>query len=668
MRLWVLAVVGCVGCASGNAKPSAVPRRAPVVAEPTEAERRPYAELVPAPAVAAASPGIWLQVANPSLLVGKLPDAVQSKPVLRVLKDVMALTSGALGPDVAAIVDLSQPVDLVMPIDGLGLSPPLAFALRVRSPEVIERGEAGLTLRRVGAGFWRLGNELSAPSDLEQQEGEEEEEPEDEEGEMAEAEPAPSRLPCLLAHAAPPVGYRVLCGGQLDFVQASAPFLLGERPKVSADVHVELGGPAYRAVLDKALAQVKAEGKTELQTLSGSEKFGEQAGLAIVEALGAHDQISLDVRLGTAGAELQLDVAFPESAASAGLQQWAAARANSRLPASFGRLPGDSGMAFSFSGLGKDTTRSALELVLGQITSDMAQEFVLSEKEVRQLTEAFIGIVPADAHFSVAAGADANAVESVLMGEPVRQADALQRALSPAAVKELQAAVGGWIAIGLDVPPNEYLPAVERMLRADAIPMRRRPGMPRKDSEREDSHTKRAALTTRGLPKGTLHLVNSVRPAKTFRPPIDGSEPPILPYDAHWLIVPDGQRVWIVITRNEALAGARALSLLGGGPRLAERADLQQAIARPLLLAMSYSLAGARLQGLDWDSVGQRELARVQFRRNGKVMHGANTPMLLTVEVLPQPTSSHVFALRAQLRVNQAAMSELADASGSPEE
>jgi hypothetical protein len=613
----------------------------------------------------AASPGVWLQIASPAQLLSKLPDPIQSNPGFQAIKDVTKLATGALGADVGSIVDLSQPVELVMPIDGVALPPPVAFALRVRSPEVIEHGEAGLTLRRIAAGLWRLGSELAPPSTTEEEAEEEDEEqaPEDEEDEHAREEPGPSHMPCLLAHAAAPVGYRVLCGTRLDFVQGVAPFLLAERPQTSADVHAELGGPAYRAVLDKALAQLKAEGKTELDALSGSEKFGEQVGLAIVETLGAHEQVSLDIRLGAAGAELRMDVAFPESSATTELQHWAISRAGTRLPASFGLLPNDSGMAFSFAGLGKETTRSLSQLVLDEITRDMAQEFVLSAKEIRELSEAFIGVVPEDAHFSVAAGADADAIEGALMGDPVRQADAVQRTLSPGAIKELQAALGGWLVIGLDVSPKDYFPALDRMLRADAMPMRRRPGMPRKDSEREDSHTKRAPLTTRGLPSGTLHFVNSVRPAKTFRPPVDGSEPPILPYDAHWLVVPDGQRVWIVIARSEALAGARALATMHGGRHVAEQAELQKALERPLLMAFSYSLAGARLQELDWDSVRQRDHARLEFLRNGKILRSAKTPMLVTIEALPRPAGTRGFGLRAQLQINQAALSELVAAT-----
>jgi hypothetical protein len=632
-----------------------------VVAEPTEVERRPYAELVaPSAPEAAESPGIWLQVAQPDVLLKLLPDSIQARPGVRAMADIGPAVSGIFGADVGAIIDLSQPFELATPIDAVGFHPVPVFAFRVRSPEAIEQGQAGLTLRRVAAGTWRLGDDAPAPLVPENDEPEEEEAaPDDEEGEMSE-EPAPSVMPCWLAHAPPPVGYRVLCGEHAELVQSTASFLLRPQAPQTADIHVELAGSAYRRVIERALTAVEAEGKTEAESLPAGEKLGRQAGLAMVRTLVAHEQLRLDVHVGKQGIELQLDIDFPESPQTAGLQRWALDLGSKRVPASFGLLPGDSGVALSFVGLGKETTSSFLQLLQSALISDMAQEFVLSAKQVHELNEAFIGIVPADAHFSVAAGADVDAIDSVLHGDAVRGADAHWRPLTAGAIKDLQEALGGWVTIGLDVSPKEYLPAVERMLRANAMGMRRRPGMPKKDNEREDSHLKQRPLSVRGLPSGTLHVVDSVRPAKTYRPPLDGSEPPILPFDRHWLVVPEGQRVWIVGARSEALAGARALSVLRGGSRLAARSELQQLAERPLLAAVSFSPAGARLQSLDWDSVQERDLARLHFRFSGKMLHTATTPMLITVEAVPHQKASG-FGLRAKLLLDEAVLASLID-------
>jgi hypothetical protein len=667
MRLWVLAVLGYLvgsGCAGGGARPIAGSQPRATAEEPTEVERHPYAELMAPPAAGdAASPGLWIRVNNVAQLQSKLPSSVQSHPALEVYKDLSMLVSAVLGADVGAVIDLSQPIDVAMAIPRGFEKPAPVVAFRVRSPATIERGQAGLTLRHLAAGMWLLGDEPPQPSPVEPDESamdDDEEAPDDEEdGEALPEGPSESRLPCVLAHAPPPVGYRVLCGEQLSLVRALSAFLLRDAPAPAADLHGELGGPAYRALVDQALTEARAEGKAEIEAQTGSEKLGAEIGLAIIETLGAHERIGLDIRLGATGVEATLDVAFPELAATAGLQQWARSVSERRLPGGFALLPTDNAFALSFAGLGEQAMRSFASLLLGELSTEMAQEFVLSAAQLNELTESFVGMFPSDAHFSVAAGSDLTAIEKVLNGDAVRQADEAGRPLTPAAIKDLQAALAGWVTVGFELPPKDYLPAVERMLRADAIPMRRRPGMPRKDSDREDTTLRKRPVTTRGLPAGTLHIVEQVRPAKTYRPPVDGSEPPVLPYDAHWLVVPDGPRVWAVGARNEAMAGRQALLALQTSARLGPQA---RAAERPLLGAWSFNLSGMRLQSLDWNSVSERHEARRQLRRYGTQLRGAKTPMLITLAVAPPlANGAPGFGFRAQLHVNQAALTELID-------
>ena len=161
MRLWALVVLGCVGCA-GNAKPIAtsVPS-APAPSAPADDERRPYAELLqPSPGDAEKSPGIWVQVRDVAALGGRLPKSLQTELPVRLLSDIAKTVSSTFGADVAAVIDLAQPVDIALSIPP-GFGPPNpVFGFRVRSPEAIEHGQAGLTLRRVGPGVWQLGDPM----------------------------------------------------------------------------------------------------------------------------------------------------------------------------------------------------------------------------------------------------------------------------------------------------------------------------------------------------------------------------------------------------------------------------------------------------------------------------------------------------------------------------
>lgn len=666
MRLWVLALLGCFGCAGSGVRPTVSSPLRAEVDEPSDVERHPYAELTaPPPADAAVSPGVWISVNNVAQLQSKLPASLQSHPALAVLNDVPTLVSTMLGADVGSVVDLSQPVDVTTPFPRGFEGPSPVVAFRVRSPDAIERGQAGLTLRHLAPGMWLLGDEPPPPlvePDENGMDDDEEAAEDEEEGEASAEDVSERRTPCLLAHAPPPVGYRVLCGQGLDRVRAASAFLLRDAAASAADLHVEFGGPAYHDIIDKALTEAKAKSKAEGDAQTGSEKLGAEIGLAIIEAFAAHERLGLDVQLGPTGVEAVLDVAFPESATTAALQQWARSASQRRLPSGFALLPADNAFALSFTGLGQEAMRSFAPLVLDELEREMAQEFVLSAPQLDELKASLAGVFPSDAHFSVAAGSDVDAIEKALNGDAVRQADEAERPLTPAAIKELQTALAGWLSVGFELPPKDYLPAVERMLRADAMPMRRRPGMPRKDSERVDTTMRKLPVTTRGLPASTLHIVERVRPAKTYRAPIDGSEPPVLPYDAHWFVVPDGQRVWIVGARDEAMAGRQALLAIQTSGKLGPQ--VRPATERPLLGAWSFSLSGMRLQSFDWDSVAQRRAARRQFRRYGKQMRVAKTPMLMTLEVAPPPANGAPgFAFRAKLQLDQAALIELIDST-----
>ena len=665
MRFWALVVLGCVGCA-GSAKPNvtSVPS-APAPAEPAEDERRPYAELMqPAPGDAEKSPGIWVQVRDVAQLGARLPKSLQTEAPGRMVSEIAQTVSSQFGADIAAVIDLSQPVEIALSMPR-GFGPPYpVFGFRVRSPEAIERGQAGLTLRRLSAGVWQLGDVVQAAEpepefdDSELDDDEAAMDEEEEEGEEPEPEPD-EPVPCLLAHAPEPVGYRVLCGPEEDMLHTLVGFMLRDTPVTQADVHVELSGATYQKTVQTAFEAAIASGKTEAETNTGSEKLGAKMGVAIVEAFAAHERISFDARVAPTGVELLMDLAFPRSLTTAPLELWTRSMSTRRLPKSFALLPADHGLALAFSGLGEDATKAAVSAFLEEVFGGMGQEYVITPQELTEMNAAFAGLVPRDAHFSFAAGVDAAAATAALNANKVEQADATDRPLTPAAIKELQSSLAGWMVVGLDVPAKDYLPAVERMLRVNAIPTRRRPNMPRKDSEREDSKLRRRPLKTAGLPAGTLHLVDEVRPAKTYKPPVDGSEPPILPHDSHTLVIPAGQRVWVVSARDEALAGQRALALVRGSATLAARPEIQQAVERPLLGAWSFTASGMILQGLDWDSADERRMARRKLRRFQKQVEGTSTPMLATLELSPPPANDAPgFGFRVKLLVSDKTIGE----------
>ena len=101
MRLWLFAVLGCLGCAGSGAKPTVARAVAAAPAEASNIERRPYAELTePSAADAADSPGVWLQVTSAAQLVSKLPASIQAEPLMQRFKELTWLVSNDGAPTV----------------------------------------------------------------------------------------------------------------------------------------------------------------------------------------------------------------------------------------------------------------------------------------------------------------------------------------------------------------------------------------------------------------------------------------------------------------------------------------------------------------------------------------------------------------------------------------
>jgi hypothetical protein len=165
-------------------------------------------------------------------------------------------------------------------------------------------------------------------------------------------------------------------------------------------------------------------------------------------------------------------------------------------------------------------------------------------------------------------------------------------------------------------------------------------------------------VTFKGLPATTLHFVDDVRPAKDYVPFVHGYEPPVLPYQRHWLFVPDGVRTWIVVGASEGVAGARALELLSGAQRLSARDEVKTALERPLLSALWFSMAGWSLQQQEWDAKSQRDRARHRLELLAGAANGAAAPMLVTLE-LQRDAAAGGFAVRARSALDVAALTDV---------
>jgi hypothetical protein len=594
------------------------PQVVPAVA-PLAEERRPYLEVAPALA-AVPLDGVWVRVASVAKTFDELPSLVKGLPQLAPLRNLVEGRAGLLPADVAAVVDASQPVELLLP---RGTTPVWAF--RVRSPEAIAEGGAGLTLRRRAAGVWDVGGVVAEaeepPLDDDEEPGDDDEEAEEEDS----SEPSPfevTGLHCQLQHRPAPVDYRVLCSAQPEAIELAAAFLAAPPSAAAAasGVHLELAGPSYAQMRERILASLPPEGEAG----DAARRAGRQMALGLFQGLFEHDRLMLDVSLDQLHADAALDLAFGDTLKSASFGAWLAQSSKATLPPSYSRLPADSSLA-----LGMNLGPGVTDFILEQVEHGIDEETLASPAEKREALESLRGVLPSDGRLSLAFNLDVAAALEALNSPAIRLADDAERPLSAASVQELQAASSGVLVLGVEEQPARYLAAVRRAYRIGRKPSKTRPGHEEKNP-RSHSELTQLSGAPAGLPRDTLHLVSSVRPERKYVPPADDSAPPMLPYDEHFLIVPDGDHVWLVYARSLALAVAQAKALL------APAAKVTGAVPEAAVLAASAQLALFGFGDAHFDSKTERASARRKLSGVNLAPGQARLPLPLTIRVVPR--------------------------------
>ncbi|MDF3071655.1 MAG: hypothetical protein K0R38_7256, partial [Polyangiaceae bacterium] len=445
--------LGVLGC-NGHVRPEATP---PLLrAEPAPQEDRfPYAEEAPPSRATAELDGAWLRVQSSTELWRKLPRLAQELPGLAVLR--MVSSTQHLPPDVAAVVDLSQPIDIIAPLPSFLET---TWAYRVRSPEAVLRGTAGLTLRRVGAGAWDIGGVSTASDAAPPTEDGEQGEEDESEGEGVREMPA---LRCRLLHLPLPVGFRVLCGRDPRALAASVDFVVSPARELepATDLHLELGGPSYdqlkgQRLLAMALAQ------------PGGSSSGERGVVLVADfakAFYEHQRAIFDVSLRGSSARVEIQLVYPASLESARFAEFLSHASHASLPSGSRALPRESGLGFTFSGTGE----GSLRYLLSELEASVSDECVVTPAQLAEMDAAVSSLLPKDGHVSFAYGLDTQAAHAALDDASRRLADETQRPLAPATVKKLQAALGGWMVLGFDVPPERFLSAARRVHRSSQV-------------------------------------------------------------------------------------------------------------------------------------------------------------------------------------------------------
>ncbi len=560
--------------------------------------------------------GMWLRVASPAR---DLPILAQLLPVDEKVLTLLANPERSLmvlaGDEVAAAVDLSQPLDALA---GVGHADKGKFALAFATrPEAREQ----LSLSRVARGRYTI------------------EEPA---GRMFAA--------CELWELPPPTGGRIVCGGSGAALRELGPDLVHHTTRrTNAAFRVEIGGRAYRAILTQALAE---QGDVDA-ALPPAHRSGAELGRKWTATVLGGERIGFDLTLADRSIELAIDLGFRSVEEPMFASFLAAAATAGPLPRAYSALPDDSHLRGALAGLEAATGRALRDEGVLQMLAALEEDLVVTSVQHGELQRATMGVVPERLRGVFAVGQDLDAAHR-LLARPNQPGNAS---------KELEQALAGWMVLGVEAEPNVYLPAVREFVRVANYRFPEKaavasganlngPILP-PPSRRTDSTLKQRAVP-KGLPAGTMHLVDEVRPNPLYKPVGPDALPPVRPYDRHIFVVPDTGVVWVVAARKEAEALSRATQLLEKSA-----ASAAQAPSGAVLLA-ELSLAGVIAQTVDVETRSQRERARATFRRLSQLPAGGRTGIPLWLRVVAEPSSSGKgYVMRAVGQLSPAVVTDL---------
>lgn len=526
--------------------------------------------------------GLWLRVASP---LRDLPILAQLLPVEENVELLLSNPERSMlilaGDRVADAVDLSRSLD-VMAGSGPADRGKFVFAFAAR-PEARDQ----LSLKRVARGRHSI------------------------------EEPA-GRLftACELWELPPPTGGRILCSGSRVALRELGPDLIFySTRRTSSAFRVELAGRAYRGVLEHTLAEQNAKDAS----LPASERSGAALGRKWMATVLGGERLGFDVTLADRSIELSIDVGFRSVQSPLFASFLAAASSPRPLPAAYAALPADSQMRGAFSGLDAATGRALRDDLVKEMLVAVDEETQIPPAQRDEVERALLGVFPERLRGVFAVGQDLEAARK-LLAVPDQRADAS---------KELEQAMGGWTLIGVEAEPSAYLAAVQEFVK---VANYRFPDKPAANQRRRSTLKQRPR--PKGLPAGSLHLVDEVRPNPAYKPAGPDARPALRPYDRHIVVLPDATTVWFVAARKEADALARAKQLL-----VKPAAAIAPPDANGAVMLGELSLAGVVAQGLDVETPAQRDEARETLRRLSGLPAGGRTDIPLALRVVAEPAA-----------------------------
>ncbi len=440
----------------------------------------------------------------------------------------------------ASVLDTGQPVDfaasfeLKLPPKGL-----FAFAAAVTSLDATKAALAATYDERVGEGGVIRLEPRTDPA----------------KGGAAASDDADDTSACELAPSAGAAPYRLVCGSSVAALAALGPYLARTTPRrtLPADLHVEMRA----APLAGFATLARLQGLGLISSLLGLDPGAQPATNELVTAaigdlfdyVGDLDVMTLDAALEPAQAGLTFRTTFKSATSLLAQLSTAHPERADVPPDAFWRLPGDVDVASFGSGVDEADIRHPRDLVVAALNEQLEKQKV---------------------------------------------GDADRRALT-GTVKELLRGTGGVVAHGevdaasLWLMERDDPPALTTKLLKDLVALWSRPGFAKwaktDGKAAAPPPTLKLGPPIAGLPAGSLHVVittppdapvsPSAKPGDAHAPRGPGPRglasavhaPPPAAEVYHLVVVPDGARSWLALSKSTPALRSTLAAVLAHSPR-----------------------------------------------------------------------------------------------------
>lgn len=547
-------------------------------------EPPPPAEAPPAPVAKAAPVAIDLSPAPEPHSLVVLARLGRPQATLRTLVQNMGMPE--LPPGLMAeaitdmpvgdVLDLGQPVDVALTVEGNTRSPKVAWAVSAAL------SQSGGTEQLLGkhfvltpgaGGVVRLDLQKDAQDDTDRR--------------------------CAIYPAYPAPNKRIVCAESESAIRDLAPYLVRTRTRaaVTRDVEVEVRGAPVRGLL--------TEGRQLFPTLASS-LIGSRGvpGLSslVTEVVGDVidfgsdvERITLEGNVSAEAADATFKLAFAGSTSLIGRLMTPNADKAGPPPEAFTKLPIDADTAFYGRGW-DDRELARPKEMLFSFARNLLDKEGIAKADTQALETAVSGYLSLGSSGWVsAAGSDwpgaAAAVKKLAEARKAGKPDAILDAEAAALQK-----VSGWSMWGVELPMAKVQATVKDIVAAYNKPSVQKAIKPRlKTGAAIPTFKITPPAAAHKLPKDTLHVELSVArvvdamafegaaavPSDRAAPKGAAAKKPVAPKLAkpikvHGFVVPDGGRTWMVWGMDEAVVVARVKSVVAGeGATLATRPGLE---------------------------------------------------------------------------------------------